>query len=118
MGADLSKIAGSYPQAPAPIAGESGEGKSYGDVAGEIFVVPACGFAAEADGILARGLSGEIISDIAAGFQIGWRVGCSDAAFGAAEHHFLCPPPGGPEGPMRAGHVRDCVRRHPRGRAA
>src|SRR5258708_38695840 len=90
--------------------GESGEGKSYGDEAGEIFVVPACGFAAEADGILARGLSGEIISDMAAGCEIGWRAVGSDAAFVLAKDHGHDPGQGSLEGPTRADHRAERVR--------
>src|SRR5260221_11384513 len=92
--------------------GESGEGKSYGDEAGEIFVVPACGFAAEADGILARGLSGEIISDMAAGCEIGWRVVGSDAAFVVAKDHVHDPVQGVLDGPMRPDHRAERVGQH------
>src|SRR5258708_33834336 len=86
------------------LSGESGEGKSYGDEAGEIFVVPACGFAAEADGILARGLSGEIISDMAAGWEIGWRGFGSCGAFVVPKDHVHYPVQGGLDCPMRPYH--------------
>ena len=48
--------------------------KSRGDEACEILVVPSCSFSAEADGILARGLSGEVVGDVPAGGKVGWAL--------------------------------------------
>jgi hypothetical protein len=74
---------------------------------GEIFVVPACGFAPKADGILARGLAGEIVGDVPAGCEISWGVVGSDAAFIVAKDHVHDPVQGVLDGPVRSDHRAD-----------
>src|SRR5260370_12926720 len=77
-----------------------------------MLVVPACGFAPEADGILARGLPGEIVGDVPAGCEIGWGVVGSDAAFVVAKDHVHDPVQGVLDGPVRADHRPDHSGQH------
>ena len=64
------------------------------------------------DGILARGLAGEIVGEVAAGCEIGWRVVGHDAAFFVAKDHVHDPAQGVLDGPVGADHRADRSSQH------
>jgi hypothetical protein len=67
-----------------------------------LLIVPPCSFVPEADGILAYGLSGEIVGDVPAGCEIGWGIVGSDVALVVAKDHVHNPVQGILDGPVRS----------------